>query len=104
MKQILEYKWSIVALGGLLAGLLLSRGGLASLMPLVKFILPVILVVVVFKLATKKLRVAAANFVTKNMNQMNQAGGFGNIGNNQGKKVIDLCPKCGSYKQAGHKC
>lgn len=108
MKQILEYKWSILALAGLLAGLLLARGGMASLMPLVRFLIPIIVIVVVAKFASKKLRSAASDFVAKNMGQMGQAGGFGNVGAGQagarGKNVIDLCPKCGSYLKAGHKC
>jgi hypothetical protein len=107
MKQLLEYKWSFVALAGLLAGLLLARGGVASLMPLVRFLIPIVIIVVVAKFASKKLRSAASDFVAKNMGQMGQAGGFGNVGAGAGGKrqpVIDLCPKCGSYLKPGHKC
>ncbi len=101
LKQLLEYKWSLIALGCLLGGLLLSRGGLASLMPFARILLPVIIVLIAAKFVSKKVRRVASDFIAK---KMGQVGGFDNVAGGAEKKVIDLCPKCGSYMNPGHKC
>ena len=101
LKQLSEYKWSLVALGCLLGGLLLSRGGMASLAPLARMLLPVIIAFIAVKFVSNKVRRVASDFMAKNMGQV---GGFGNVAGNGEKKVIDLCPKCGSYMNPGHKC
>ncbi len=101
LKQLSEYKWSIIALGCLVGGLLLSRGGMASLMPLLRMLLPVIVVLIVLKFVSNKMRRVASDFMAK---KMDQVGGFGNAAGSAEKKVIDLCPKCGSYKNTNHKC
>ena len=101
MKQLNEYKWSLLAIAGILMGLLLSRGGLVALVPLVRMLMPVIIVVLAYKFVSKKIKGVASDFVTKNMGQ---SGGFGNVGSTQEQQVIDLCPKCGSYLKSGHKC
>lgn len=101
MKNLMEYKWSLLALVGIAAGLLLSRGGLASLFPLVRMLMPLIIILLLFKFVGKKVKGVAQDFVTKNMGQ---TGGLANSGGRQEQKIIDLCPKCGSYLKAGHKC
>ncbi len=101
LKQLSEYKWSLLALGCLFGGLLLSRGGLASLLPLVRMLLPVIIVLIAVKFVSSKVRRVATDFIAKNMGQV---GGFGNVAGGAEKKIIDLCPKCGSYMNPGHKC
>lgn len=101
MKQLMEYKWSLLALGGIIAGLVLSRGGLASLLPLARMLMPLIIILLLFKFVSKKVKGVAQNFVEKNMGQ---AGGLGQQGGRQEQKIIDLCSNCGSYLTAGHKC
>lgn len=95
MKLIMEYKWSFLALAGILCGLFLSRGGVGTLLPLIRFLMPVIVVLVALNFLQKKVKNVATNFVAKNMGQ---APGRPDA------NVIDLCPKCGSYMKAGHKC
>jgi hypothetical protein len=101
LKVLSEYKWSFIALGCLLGGLLLSRGGLASLAPLARMLLPVIIAFILVKFISNKVRRVASDFMAKNMGQV---GGFGSVAGNGEKKVIDLCPKCGSYMNQSHKC
>jgi hypothetical protein len=101
LKHLSEYKWSLVALVCLLGGLLLSRGGLASLAPLGRMLLPVIIAFIAIKFVSNKVRRVTSDFMAKNMGQV---GGFGNVSGSGEKKVIDLCPKCGSYMNPAHKC
>jgi len=101
LKQLSEYKWSLIALGCLLGGLLLSRGGMASLAPLARMLLPIIIALIIIKFVSNKMKRVASDFMAKNMGQV---GGFGNPGGREDKKVIDLCSKCGSYQNPGHKC
>lgn len=103
MQRFNEYKWSILALALLLGGILLSRGGLASLTPLLRLIVPVVIVIFAFNYLKKRLTSGAVGEALRKrmeeamrQQQMNAQGGR--------DKVIDLCPKCGTYLTAGHRC
>lgn len=108
MKSLSSNKWSIVALVILVGSLLLSRGGLAMLASLWRFILPVMVVYLVFKWGKKKFLSAAQEALKKQMEAQGmswpggpQGGPFSTA--SQGR-TIDLCPKCGSYLAPGHQC
>ena len=104
--KVKENKWSIFALGMIAGGLFLSRGGLAVLMPLLRFALPVILFFAVLNMVKKKLLGGAAGDILrrKMADAMRQAQEH-QAGNPKGTgKVIDLCPRCGSYLAPGHRC
>jgi hypothetical protein len=92
-----------MALAGIVGALMLSRGGMATLMPLVRVLLPVILIVLAFNFLKNKLMAGGAGKALREkmeeaMRQAQQQ--------QQGKqgKVIDLCPKCGTYLAPGHRC
>lgn len=117
MKTLNTYKFQILAALLLVGGFVSSRGGVAPLMPLVKVLIPVIVGVLLFKLVKKRLAGKMQELMKKQMEAMGVAGGFpgGNAQNFPGfgkqaaagaggGKVIDLCPKCGSYAKPGHKC
>lgn len=109
MKTLLEYKWQLLALGCLVFVITSARGGAQVLMPLVRWILPLIVIVFILGYLKKKImsgRIAEA--FRKQMEQAMQAqqqkSGGGGRGGNASNKTIDLCPKCGSYSSPGHKC
>lgn len=106
LSKLNENKWSIFALGAILGALLMTRGGLATLMPLARFVLPIVIVLVIFSMLKKKLMGSGAMTSIKEkmeeaMRQAQQQQGQRPGG---GGKVIDLCPKCGTYLAAGHRC
>lgn len=107
-----ENKWSIFALGAIAGGLMMSRGGMAALMPLLRLLAPVLILLFVINIIKKKLMAGGIGQGLKAkmedaMRQAQQQGGkpSGGGGKTPGSgKVIDLCPKCGSYLAAGHRC
>ncbi len=86
-------KWPLTALAVILGALFLTRGGLASLIPLLRLALPVVVVVVVYKAVKSKICSAIGDAVRPR-------GGPGG----GAAQVIDLCPKCGAYLRSGHRC
>jgi hypothetical protein len=113
LKGVGEYKWSLGAAAFLLLGMLSARGGAHLLVGLLRFALPLILILFIFKLLKKKLFGAAGAAFKKQMEAMMQAGqaGSANGGDAVGRKnpensqnTITLCSKCGSYLTAGHRC
>lgn len=106
MQKLSEYKWSLLALALILGGLFSSRGGLAALAPLLRFILPIVVVLFLFNYVKRRLSSGALGEALRKkmeeaMRQQQAQGGRGGAG---GGNVIDLCPKCGSYLAAGHRC
>lgn len=110
MGKIIEHKWQILAATLIVIGFGLSRGSASTaLMPLLRFVIPVVVVYFLIRLISKKLSGAATGAFRSRIEQAmktmqeqqerarSQAGGGS-------KPVIDLCPKCGSYLKAGHRC
>ena len=109
MQTLKEYKWSLLALLCILGGLIMSRGGLAALMPLARFFVPFLVVYFIFRALKKRLMSGNIGDVLRAkmedaMRQQQQMQGGRGAGGAGGGKVIDLCPKCGSYLSAGHRC
>jgi hypothetical protein len=106
MKWMWENKFSVLAGLGIVLGLYLSKSGIAALMPLARILIPVVAVVFVLGFLKKKFASAIGGGFQKKMQQamedmqarQNAAAGGG------ANKTIDLCNKCGSYKEAGHVC
>lgn len=96
--NVRDFKYTYIAIGIILVALASSKGGLSALMPLVRFALPFIVLVLIYRFIKGKF-VAAA----KDMAQRAQQGGMGSGGAQEGK-VIDLCPKCGKYMTGNHRC
>ena len=107
MGKLNEHKWQIVAAAFLVAGFIMARGsGLSVLAPTAKVLLPVVVVYFVIRAVSKKIgggvtgafrsRIEAAMKQMQDQQARQQGGGGG--------KVIDLCPKCGSYLTSGHRC
>ena len=94
--SIRDYKWTLTALACIGAALLLTRGGLAAVAPLLRTLLPIAIGVFSYRYLASKLRAA-----------MGQGQGQANDTRRHprdGGQVIDLCPKCGSYLRPGHRC
>lgn len=105
MKTLLEYKWQLLALGCLVFVIMSARGGAQVLMPLARWILPVIVMIFVLGYLKKKVMSGRiAETFRKQMEQAMQAQQQKAGGGATANKTIDLCPKCGSYSAPGHKC
>jgi len=107
LNKLNDYKWQLLALGLLVGGMMLSRGGAAALVPLAKFIVPVATFVVLYKLLKKRVMGTIGEQLKKKMEEMAQMqhpGGPGPRPAGKGGKVLDMCPKCGSMLAPGHRC
>ncbi len=109
--KLKENIWSYVALSILALALLSTRGGMAALGPMLKFVIPFAVVFLLFKLAKNKLTAKFQDVIKEQL---------GNRGvdpqtiadllkakgqkNRDDQRVIDLCPKCGAYLAPGHRC
>ena len=108
LKKLHEYKWSVLALVFILGALLESRGGLMALVPVIRFLFPVLVLILLFRLIKGRLSAAFGEQLRKATEQQRetmrqQMGGGAGPGGHDGN-VIDLCPKCGSYLKPGHRC
>lgn len=115
-ERLWDLKWQIFAAGLLIFGLLMAKGGLAALGPFLKFALPVGIAAYVFKIVKQKVMASAGNAIRKKFEDALRQGVPGPQGPlgargpsasarpRDDDKVIDLCPKCGSYLAAGHRC
>ena len=92
-------KWPITALVAMGRALFMTRGGAASLVPLVRALIPVVVVVVAYRIVRGYVR-------SQILGQQPRSGSGGPEphGAGQDGKVIDLCPRCGSYLAPGHRC
>jgi hypothetical protein len=102
--------WPLAAAGMLLFALGASKGGLAALAPLGRFLIPAVVIYLIYRAVKKKVAASiGANLKAKleqqfaAMNQQ-QGAGPGQAAGRGGQRVIDLCPKCGGYQQPGHRC
>ncbi len=107
-KSLVEYKWSLLALGIMLGVLLSSRGGFSMLARLGRWLLPLALIYMGFRWAKKKFLAAAQEALRKQMGAQGmgwppQRPGSSAGGQDRGR-TIDLCPQCGSYLAPGHRC
>jgi len=100
MRKLWDYKFQLLVIGLLLFAIMSSRGGLASLMPFLRFLVPVIIVVLLFQLVKKKLMGSLGDAFKKQMEAAMNAQKAGG----QGQKTIQLCSKCGGYATPGHRC
>lgn len=89
-----ENKWTFTALAVIGLTLLFTRGGIASLMPLMRAMLPVIIAVIAYRFVRGKVRDV--------MGQQGRPDQFS--GRSDERQIIDLCPKCGAYLRPGHRC
>ncbi len=97
-----DNKWSVAALAVIAVALLSTRGGMASLVPLLRSLMPIILAVLAYRFITRKIR----NLMGQNPQQQNQNQFRWPTSRptEEEKRVIDLCPKCGAYMRPGHRC
>ena len=102
--KLSENKWTMTALAVIFGALFLTRGGLASLGPLLRFVLPVLGVVLVLRMIKGRIRSAVDDAVQRQQQQMGQRMGRQPGESADQSAVIDLCPKCGAYMKAGHRC
>ena len=68
-----------------------------------RFVLPFIVVWVIFKVIKNRLNTAVKRFQDQ-MLQTIQNGGAGARGGVGSGQVLDLCPRCGSLKDGAHSC
>ncbi len=94
-------KWPITALVAMGMALFMTRGGAASLLPLVRALIPVVVVVVAYRIVRGFVR---SQILGQQPRSGSEGAGAGAGGAGQDGKVIDLCPKCGSYLAPGHRC
>jgi hypothetical protein len=110
-----RYGPSIVAVAAILILLASTRGGLASLAPMARFVVPLVVIYFLFRWGFRRLQLVAANAMKRHMmrgvdelfrSASNQAGGRYQPGARRPppEKVVDLCPKCGDQLTAGHRC
>jgi hypothetical protein len=79
-----------------------SRGAaLPALWALGRFVLPVLVIWLVFRLIKSRVSRAVQKFQEQMMQGMNAPGARTN---GAGRQVLDLCPKCGTLMTAGHRC
>lgn len=92
-----------IALGILvLAMFTASRGAaLPAIWALARFVLPLLVIWLVFRLIKARVSRAVQKFQEQMMQGMNPQGGRA-AGN--GRQVLDLCPKCGSLMAPNHRC
>ena len=91
-------KWPMTALLIMGMALFMSRGGAASLLPLIRALIPVIVAVVLYRMVRGLVRSQILG------QQPRPGGGEGTPQGQQQGQVIDLCPRCGSYLASGHRC
>jgi hypothetical protein len=84
-----DFKATGLALLVILVALASTKGGLAALMPLLRFALPFIALVIAYKFIKGKLLAAAQDMQKRAQPRPD---------------VIDLCPKCGKYMTGNHRC
>lgn len=70
-------------------------------MPLLRFVLPALIIYLVYRAVRKRVAGALGDKVRRSFEQHQSRMRPGGGGEQQ---VIDLCPKCGAYDQAGHRC
>lgn len=120
-----ENKWSVSAAAFLLFGMMLARGGAASLGPLLRIAIPVCGVVFGLRFLKGRFQSAVRMAVKDLMAQQKGSQSFGGVDaantdrgkdarggrtnagrsqRNEAAPVIDLCPRCGSYLKPGHLC
>lgn len=116
MSKFFAYGWQLAAAGLLLVGVYLSKGGLAPLMVLGRFLIPIAIVYGIYRVVRGKIEKVAGGALQGKLQAMMEAmaqqqqqqgaGGPGMRGGpgRQQEKVIDLCPSCGSYLAPGHRC
>ncbi len=93
-----------MAAGVILAALFLTRGGIASLLPLLRLALPAVVVVLVYRSVKSKIRGAVDDALRHQGGDLRGGPGRPGGAGPAAGPVIDLCPQCGAYKQPGHRC
>lgn len=102
--NVRDFKYTYVAIGIILVALASSKGGLAALMPLVRFAIPFLVLFLIYRFVKGKLIAAAKDMAQRAQQGGMGPGGMGADGGGQQGKVIDLCPKCGKYMTGNHRC
>lgn len=100
-KRPTSFKWTTTAIAAIAMALFLTRGGMATVGPLLRLALPVVLVVIAYRAVKGRIRSAVEEALRVQQRgrppyQESQAA--------QGGEVIDLCPRCGAYQKPGHRC
>ena len=108
-KVVVHVKASLgqwLALGILLAAMFsASRGAaLPAIWALGRFVLPVVLIWLVFKLVKSRISSAVQKFQEQMMQGVQGPGGTRSPGRADGGQVLDLCPTCGALLSPGHRC
>lgn len=94
------------ALGILVAAMFSASKGAAmpAIWALGRFVLPVVVIWLVFKLLKSKVSGAVQKFQEQMMQGMQQGAGQQARGPGGSGQVLDLCPKCGALQSPGHMC
>ncbi len=100
-----DFKYTWIALGIILVALASSKGGLSALMPLLRFALPFIVLVLIYRFIKGKVISSMKDMQERVQQDGPMRGpGMGQGSSTQQGKVIDLCPKCGKYMTGNHRC
>jgi hypothetical protein len=110
---MLKKNWpALIALLAIIGLLTSTRGGLASLAPFARILIPIVVIWLLFKWFKRALRDFAIRtiqgktagqmsafheFLRRNADPMAQNG-------NSGAGIVDLCPKCGAQIDRAHRC
>ena len=103
--KVKDYKATLMGLGVIFLVLLATRGGLASLVPLLRIAAPFGVAYFIYRTLKRKVISATEEMMRRTREQAGQ-GMDPRMGprGDQGQRVIDLCPKCGGYMAKGHRC
>lgn len=114
MTRFKEFKWQLFAMALLIFGLMMAKGGMLAIRPLLRFALPAGLVYLVYREGKRRfMSLVGDRFRSQIQDAMRRSGynGTGPMGGAPGPgpgagnhQVIDLCPKCGAYLTAKHRC
>lgn len=103
-----DNKWTVAALAVIAVALLSTRGGMASLVPLLRNLMPLILAVLAYRFIVRKVRSVLGQDPEQRQRQQQQRQSQFRWPQSRPaedeKRVIDLCPKCGAYMRPGHRC
>ncbi|MBM4252868.1 MAG: hypothetical protein FJ146_12925 [Deltaproteobacteria bacterium] len=99
-----DNKWTVAALAVIAVALLSTRGGMASLVPLLRNLMPLILAVLAYRFIVRKVRSVLGQNPEQPQQRQSQFRWPQSRPAEDEKRVIDLCPKCGAYMRPGHRC
>lgn len=97
--------FQVIAIAILMSAMLSAskRAALPALWAIGRFIMPVLVILLIFKFIKSRVSNAVQKFQQQMMQGMQNAGAGQGISREKGQ-VLDMCPKCGGLQNAGHRC